>query len=52
LDFDVAKETGGPRRAVVKELHGIRADRALSIAFTLKKGRAMISGVEVIHEKD
>ena len=48
----VPEEVGGSRRAVVRELPGIRADRAISIIFTPERGRAMISGVEIIREKD
>jgi outer membrane protein assembly factor BamB len=49
-DFDVAKEAGGPRRAVVKEFEGVKAKKELKIAFAPRKGAPVLCGVEVVEE--
>ncbi|MDA1142776.1 MAG: PQQ-binding-like beta-propeller repeat protein [Planctomycetota bacterium] len=57
-DFDVVKESGGPRRAMVREFKGIPASESLALEF-LPKVKAnretavpILSGLEVVEEKD
>ena len=53
-DFDVAKAAGGRNRAVVKEIGGIVAARALTLEFVPKakaptdRTAAIISGIEIV----
>ncbi|MBI5722402.1 MAG: PQQ-binding-like beta-propeller repeat protein [Planctomycetes bacterium] len=49
-DLDIVRETGGPRRLLVKELKGINVKGELKITFTPKNGAALICGVEAIAE--
>lgn len=49
-DFDIVKEAGGPRRAVIKQFKGIEAKSKLAIAFGAKKGVPVLCGVEVVEE--
>ena len=46
--FDIAREAGGPRRAVVKELRGVPLGPEMTIAFRARKGVPLLSGVEVV----
>jgi hypothetical protein len=48
--FDIVKSAGGPRRAVVAEIKGIRADRTLNIELKPRKGTPILSGLEVLGE--
>jgi hypothetical protein len=54
--FDVAREAGGPRRAVVKEFAGVAIAGELKITFApadgTKLAAAVLSGVELIAEND
>jgi hypothetical protein len=49
--FDVCREAGGPRRKVVREFHGVRVRRDLTVTLTPADcaGAAVpvLSGVEV-----
>jgi hypothetical protein len=50
-DFDVFKEAGGPRKALVKQFTGIVPDEKNFITIDVKKGKAdapEISGIEVL----
>ena len=55
-DFDIVKEAGGPRRAVVKEFRGIDASEALAVMLTPEADEVtdmtvpILSGVEVAVE--
>jgi outer membrane protein assembly factor BamB len=50
-DLDVVGEAGGARRILVREFGGIKADGgAVTITFTPKAGRALVSGVEIVAE--
>jgi outer membrane protein assembly factor BamB/ubiquinone/menaquinone biosynthesis C-methylase UbiE len=49
-DFDVAKETGEKEKMLVKEFRGVLASRELAITFASKKGKASLSGVEIVAE--
>jgi len=49
-DFDVAKAAGDSSTMVVKEIAGVLADRELLVAFTSKKGKALICGLEIVAE--
>ena len=49
-NFDIARETGGPLRGIVKELNGIKTDSEITLTFTSKKGQPCISGVEVHYQ--
>ncbi|MHB9029394.1 MAG: malectin domain-containing carbohydrate-binding protein, partial [Candidatus Latescibacterota bacterium] len=49
--FDIAKEAGGTRKALVKEFKNVRVEKDLVIEFTpLGKELPVISGVEVVRE--
>jgi hypothetical protein len=50
-DFDIAAEAGGHLRGVVKEFKGIAVEKDLVITLTPKAGKTLISGVELIAEK-
>jgi len=50
-DFDIARETGGPRRGVVKEFENIRLGGSLTVEFSAKKGSALICGVQAMIEE-
>ena len=47
-DFDVARAAGAVRKAVVREFKGVRAGEMLTVTLTAKKGRAVVSAVEVV----
>jgi hypothetical protein len=50
-DFDIVRETGGPRKAVVKEVHGVRVNDELRLSFRPTGTRpAILCGVEVVAE--
>jgi hypothetical protein len=46
--FDIVKSAGGPRRAVVVEIKGVRADRLLNVELKPRKGTPILSGLEVL----
>jgi len=48
--LDIARETGGPRKALVKEFRNIRIEKDLVIEFA-GKSPSVISGVEVVKEQ-
>ncbi len=50
---DVVKEAGGARRALVKELKGIRVKQKLMLEFKPRRGsrKAVISGIEIVREE-
>jgi len=48
--FDVAAETGGVRRALVREFTGVKVDGQLKVDLTPSRGRPIISGIEVIRK--
>ena len=47
-DFDIVREAGGPRRAVVKEFKGIEVDGDLMIDFTATVGKTLLCGIEIV----
>jgi len=49
--LDVAKEAGGPNRAVVKEFKGVRVKDDLRIGMKAHRGHPMLAAVEVIREE-
>ncbi len=49
-DFDVTKQSGGKMRAIVKEFSGISSNGELNISLHAIKGKAIISGFELIAE--
>ena len=50
-NFDIVKEAGGPRRAVVKEFRGVRVNDELRLSFDPNGKRpAVLCGVEVVAE--
>jgi len=49
-NLDIAKESGGSRRLLLKELRGVKSDSTLSISFVPNIGRTQISGVEIVAE--
>jgi outer membrane protein assembly factor BamB len=46
-DFDIAKETGGAMRGIVKEFKRVRVKGDLTISLTPRKGEPILSGVEL-----
>ncbi|MGB2823161.1 MAG: malectin domain-containing carbohydrate-binding protein, partial [Phycisphaerae bacterium] len=51
-DFDVVAAAGGPNRAVVKEIAGVRVADSLAISMKAAKGETLLCGVEVIREAE
>ncbi len=50
-DFDIVKEAGRPRKALVKTFHGIRVDDELRLSFRARGARgAVLCGIEVVAE--
>ena len=49
-DFDIVREAGGPRRAVVREFRGVRAGGTLQLDFTATAGEPLLCGLEVVAE--
>jgi len=49
-NFDIAYQTGGPLRGIVRELDGIKMDAGITVTFTSKKDQPCISGVEVHYQ--
>jgi hypothetical protein len=51
-DFDIAREAGGPNRALVKERKGIRVKKELTVTLTPASAgkEPVLCGVEVIAE--
>jgi outer membrane protein assembly factor BamB len=47
-DFDVVREAGGAKTAIVKDVTVVAESNVLTIVFKPKSGTAMISGIEVI----
>ena len=50
--FDIAREAGGPRKAVVREFRGVSLTPDLAISFRAEKGVPLLSGVEVVADGD
>jgi hypothetical protein len=48
--LDIAKETGGRMRGLVREFKGIHADDSIQVHLAPRKGVGMLSGVEIIAE--
>ena len=48
--FDVAAETGGSLRGIVKQFSGITSDSSLEIKFRSIRGDATLSGLQIIPE--
>ncbi|MCP4173240.1 MAG: PQQ-binding-like beta-propeller repeat protein [Fuerstiella sp.] len=46
--LDVAKESGGRNRAIVREVRGIEADSRVRIDLEPVRGRAILCGVEIV----
>src|SRR5262249_46594893 len=46
-DFDIVKESGGPRRSVVREFRGVAARGELTLTFQPSAGDAVLCGVEL-----
>jgi hypothetical protein len=49
-DFDVLAAAGGTNRAIVRDFHGIKAGKDLTIALKSTHGKAILSGIELIAE--
>jgi hypothetical protein len=49
-DFDIVREAGGPRRAVIREFRGVRAGKTLQLDFAAKAGSPVLCGMEVVAE--
>jgi glycerophosphoryl diester phosphodiesterase len=49
-DIDIAKESGGSLRGLVREFKDVRIDDSLSLKLTARNGRTLISGVELIRD--
>ncbi len=48
-DLDIVKEAGGPFRALVKELRGVRAGGdAMGLKFSARAGEPLICGIEIV----
>ncbi len=49
-DFDIAREAGGPDRALVREFRGVRVRDVLDVGFDAVRGQSLLCGVEVAPE--
>ena len=49
--LDILKEAGDGRRAVIKEIKGVRAAEKLELAFQPVQGAPILSGVEILAEE-
>ena len=49
-NLDIAKESGGSLRGLVREFQSVEIDGTLSLTLTARKGRTLISGVELIRD--
>jgi hypothetical protein len=48
--LDVARESGGRMRSLVKEIAGIRTDGSLTVELVPEAGETLLSGVELVAE--
>ena len=51
-NFDLVKEADGAQRILVKEFRGVKADTEVTISFASKNGPSVISGIEILAEKN
>jgi hypothetical protein len=51
IDFDVAKEAGGPCRSIVREVKGVAVESALKVTLRAKAGATLLCAIEVMAEK-
>ncbi|REJ67016.1 MAG: hypothetical protein DWQ31_12790 [Planctomycetota bacterium] len=51
-DLDVAQETGGRNRMLVKEFTGVPAAKQLTIELSATAGQPVLCGVEIVAEED
>jgi len=49
-DFDIRTEAGTSRRAVIKVVRGVKASEQIVVDFSSERGRAVVSGIEVVAE--
>jgi hypothetical protein len=49
-DLDISKEAGGPNRALVREIQGIKVGKELNLTFSAARGVPVLSGVELLAE--
>lgn len=49
-NFDIVREAGGPRRAVVREFRGVRVRGTLQLDFAATAGTPLLCGLEVVAE--
>lgn len=50
-DFDMVKESGGTRTVIVKEFKDVQIETSLDLSFTVKAGKPLICGVEIVSNK-
>jgi hypothetical protein len=48
--LDIVKEAGGPRRALIKELNGLKLRDKLEISWKPLRGKPLICGIEIVAE--
>ena len=48
--FDIAAETGGALRGIVKEFTSINGDSTIEVSFRAVRGEAILSGLQIIPE--
>jgi len=46
--LDVAREAGGPRKVLVREISGVKANRELTIDLKAINGKTILGGVEIV----
>jgi hypothetical protein len=50
-NLDVVKEAGGAHRGIVREFHGVRAEKELVVSLTPRSGRpTLLCGMEITAE--
>ena len=50
-DFDIARETGGIKRTIIREFKGIEVSDQLTVTFTPNSGEPLICGMDMVAEQ-
>jgi hypothetical protein len=48
--LDIAREAGGPMRALVREVAGVAVESELRVEIEARRGETVLSGIEVVRE--
>ena len=50
-DFDIARETGGIKRTIIREFKGIEVSDQLTVTFIPNSGEPLICGMDMVAEQ-